>query len=153
MFGYACNETDSLMPLPIHLAHRLVERQASVRRSGKLNFLRPDAKSQVTVRYVDGKPKDIDTVVLSTQHHPDIEHGALSEAVIEEVIKPVLPREMITKQTKYLGNPTGRFLVAGPQGDSGLAGRKIIVDTYGGVAPHSRGTVSAEVTSTEDRLA
>ncbi len=153
MFGYACSETETLMPLPIHLAHRLVERQASVRRSGKLNFLRPDAKSQVTVRYVDGKPKDIDTVVLSTQHHPDIEHGALSEAVIEEVIKPVLPREMITKQTKYLVNPTGRFVVGGPQGDCGLTGRKIIVDTYGGAAPHGGGAFSGKDPSKVDRSA
>lgn len=130
MFGYACNETPELMPLPIHLAHRLVERQAQLRRAGKLNFLRPDAKSQVTVRYVDGKPKEIDTVVLSTQHHPDIEHETLSEAVIEEIIKPVLPPELVGNNIKYLVNPTGRFVVGGPQGDCGLTGRKIIVDTY-----------------------
>jgi S-adenosylmethionine synthetase len=153
MFGYACNETDTLMPLPIHLAHRLVERQAILRRSGKLSFLRPDAKSQVTVRYVDGKPKDIDTVVLSTQHHPDIEHKELSEAAIEEIIKPVLPREMITKQTRYLVNPTGRFVVGGPQGDCGLTGRKIIVDTYGGAAPHGGGAFSGKDPSKVDRSA
>jgi S-adenosylmethionine synthetase len=153
MFGYACNETDTLMPLPIHLAHRLVERQAILRKSGKLGFLRPDAKSQVTIRYVDGKPKDIDTVVLSTQHHPDIEHKELSEAVIEEVIKPVLPREMITKQTRYLVNPTGRFVVGGPQGDCGLTGRKIIVDTYGGAAPHGGGAFSGKDPSKVDRSA
>jgi S-adenosylmethionine synthetase len=153
MFGYACNETDTLMPLPIHLAHRLVERQAILRKSGKLSFLRPDAKSQVTIRYVDGKPKDIDTVVLSTQHHPDIEHKALSEAVIEEIIKPVLPREMITKQTRYLVNPTGRFVVGGPQGDCGLTGRKIIVDTYGGAAPHGGGAFSGKDPSKVDRSA
>jgi S-adenosylmethionine synthetase len=153
MFGYACSETEGLMPLPIHLAHRLVERQAALRRSGKLNFLRPDAKSQVTIRYVDGRPKEIDTVVLSTQHHPDIEHKALSEAVIEEVIKPVLPQEMITKQTRYLVNPTGRFVVGGPQGDCGLTGRKIIVDTYGGSAPHGGGAFSGKDPSKVDRSA
>ena len=153
MFGYACNETDTLMPLPIHLAHRLVERQAFLRKSGKLIFLRPDAKSQVTVRYVDGKPKDIDTVVLSTQHHPEIDHKELSEAVIEEIIKPMLPREMITKQTRYLVNPTGRFVVGGPQGDCGLTGRKIIVDTYGGSAPHGGGAFSGKDPSKVDRSA
>jgi S-adenosylmethionine synthetase len=153
MFGYACSETEGLMPLPIHLAHRLVERQAALRRSGKLNFLRPDAKSQVTIRYVDAKPKEIDTVVLSTQHHPDIEHKALAEAVIEEVIKPVLPQDMITKQTRYLVNPTGRFVVGGPQGDCGLTGRKIIVDTYGGSAPHGGGAFSGKDPSKVDRSA
>ena len=153
MFGYACNETETLMPLPIHLAHRLVERQATLRKSGKVGFLRPDAKSQVTIRYVDGKPKDIDTVVLSTQHHPEIEHKDLSEAVIEEIIKPVLPREMITKQTRYLVNPTGRFVVGGPQGDCGLTGRKIIVDTYGGSAPHGGGAFSGKDPSKVDRSA
>jgi S-adenosylmethionine synthetase len=153
MFGYACNETETLMPLPIHLAHRLVERQAELRKSGKLVFLRPDAKSQVTVRYVDGKPQDIDTVVLSTQHHPDIDHKALSEAVIEELIKPVLPREMIAKKIKYLVNPTGRFVVGGPQGDCGLTGRKIIVDTYGGAAPHGGGAFSGKDPSKVDRSA
>src|SRR3984957_11958331 len=153
MFGYACNETDTLMPLPIHLAHRLVERQAILRKSGQLGFLRPDAKSQVTIRYVDGKPKDIDTVVLSTQHHPDIEHKELSEAVIEEVIKPVLPREMVTKHNRYLVNPTGRFVVGGPQGDCGLTGRKIIVDTYGGAAPHGGGAFSGKDPSKVDRSA
>jgi S-adenosylmethionine synthetase len=153
MFGYACNETVNLMPLPIHLAHRLVERQAALRRSGKLNFLRPDAKSQVTIRYVDGKPREIDTVVLSTQHHPDVEHKTLSEAVIEEIIKPTLPQEMVTKQTKYLVNPTGRFVVGGPQGDCGLTGRKIIVDTYGGAAPHGGGAFSGKDPSKVDRSA
>ncbi|HWG71939.1 MAG TPA: methionine adenosyltransferase [Steroidobacteraceae bacterium] len=153
MFGYACNETEELMPLPIHLAHRLMERQAILRRSRKLNFLRPDAKSQVTVRYVDGKPRDIDTVVISTQHHPDIEHTTLAEAVIEELVKPVLPREMVTKQTKYLVNPTGRFVVGGPQGDCGLTGRKIIVDTYGGAAPHGGGAFSGKDPSKVDRSA
>ena len=153
MFGYACTETPQLMPLPIYLAHRLVERQAQLRRSGKLYWLRPDAKSQVTIRYVDGKPSAIDTVVLSTQHAPDIEHRALSEAVIEEVIKPVLPREMIAKDIKYLINPTGRFVVGGPQGDCGLTGRKIIVDTYGGAAPHGGGAFSGKDPSKVDRSA
>src|ERR1700722_20262793 len=153
MFGYACSETDTLMPLPIHLAHRLVERQAILRKSGQLGFLRPDAKSQVTIRYVDGKPKDIDHVVLCTQHPPDIEHKELSEAVIEEVIKPVLPREMVTKHTRYLVNPTGRFVVGGPQGDCGLTGRKIIVDTYGGAAPHGGGAFSGKDPSKVDRSA
>jgi S-adenosylmethionine synthetase len=153
MFGYACTETEQLMPLPIYLAHRLVERQAQLRRNGKLYWLRPDAKSQVTIRYVDGKPSAIDTVVLSTQHAPDIEHKALTEAVIEEVIKPVLPREMIGKGVKYLINPTGRFVVGGPQGDCGLTGRKIIVDTYGGAAPHGGGAFSGKDPSKVDRSA
>jgi S-adenosylmethionine synthetase len=153
MFGYACTETEQLMPLPIYLAHRLVERQAQLRRNGKLYWLRPDAKSQVTIRYVDGKPSAIDTVVLSTQHAPDIEHKALTEAVIEEVIKPVLPREMIGKDIKYLINPTGRFVVGGPQGDCGLTGRKIIVDTYGGAAPHGGGAFSGKDPSKVDRSA
>jgi S-adenosylmethionine synthetase len=153
MFGYACQETPELMPLPIHLAHRLVERQAELRRNGKLNFLRPDAKSQVTIRYVDGEPTAIDTVVLSTQHHPDVEHKALTEAVIEEIIKPVLPRHVITKHIKYLVNPTGRFVVGGPHGDCGLTGRKIIVDTYGGAAPHGGGAFSGKDPSKVDRSA
>jgi S-adenosylmethionine synthetase len=153
MFGYACSETPELMPLPIHLAHRLVERQAKLRRAGTLKFLRPDAKSQVSIRYVDGKPSGIDTVVLSTQHHPDIEHKALSEAVIEEIIKPVLPTEMISGRIKYLVNPTGRFVVGGPQGDCGLTGRKIIVDTYGGAAPHGGGAFSGKDPSKVDRSA
>jgi len=153
MFGYACNETPELMPLPIHLAHRLVERQSQLRRSGKLPWLRPDAKSQVTLRYVDGKPKDIDTVVISTQHDEDIEHGKISEAVIEEIIKPVLPKDMIGKNIRYLVNPTGRFVVGGPQGDCGLTGRKIIVDTYGGAAPHGGGAFSGKDPSKVDRSA
>lgn len=123
MFGYACDETPELMPLPIHLSHRLVERQANMRRDGRLNWLRPDAKSQVTVRYVDGKAHSIDTVVLSTQHAPDIELKALREAVIEEIIKPVLPAELIKGDIKFLVNPTGRFVIGGPQGDCGLTGR------------------------------
>jgi S-adenosylmethionine synthetase len=153
MFGYACDETPDLMPLPIYLAHRLVERQAALRKSGKLNWLRPDAKSQVTIKYVDGKPKEIDTVVLSTQHHPEIEHGPLSEAVIEEIIKPVLPKELLGKKINYLINPTGRFVVGGPQGDCGLTGRKIIVDTYGGAAPHGGGAFSGKDPTKVDRSA
>jgi len=153
MFGYACNETPDLMPLPIYLAHRLVERQAQVRRSRRLPWLRPDAKSQVTIRYVDGQPREIDTVVLSTQHGPEIEHAALSEAVIEEIIKPVLPAKMLGPKIRYLVNPTGRFVVGGPQGDCGLTGRKIIVDTYGGAAPHGGGAFSGKDPSKVDRSA
>ena len=153
MFGYACDETPDLMPLPIFLAHRLVERQAQLRKSGQLNWLRPDAKSQVTIKYVDGKPKEIDTVVLSTQHHPEIEHAALQEAVIEEIVKPILPKEMVGKKINYLINPTGRFVIGGPQGDCGLTGRKIIVDTYGGAAPHGGGAFSGKDPSKVDRSA
>ena len=153
MFGYACDETPDLMPLPIYLAHRLVERQAQLRKAGKLKWLRPDAKSQVTIKYVDGRPKEIDTVVLSTQHDPDIEHGPLSEAVIEEIIKPTLPKDMLGKKINYLINPTGRFVVGGPQGDCGLTGRKIIVDTYGGAAPHGGGAFAGKDPSKVDRSA
>jgi S-adenosylmethionine synthetase len=153
MFGYACDETPSLMPAAIHYAHRLVERQADLRRDGRLKFLRPDAKSQVTLKYVDGRPHSIDTIVLSTQHHPDIEHSKLCEAVIEEIIKPVLPKELIKGPINYLVNPTGRFVVGGPQGDCGLTGRKIIVDTYGGAAPHGGGAFSGKDPSKVDRSA
>ena len=153
MFGYACTETPQLMPLPIYLAHRLVERQAELRKDGRLPWLRPDAKSQVTVRYVDGHPVHVDTVVLSTQHHPEISHGQLTEAVIEEIIKPVIPREMINGDIKYLVNPTGRFVIGGPHGDTGLTGRKIIVDTYGGAAPHGGGAFSGKDPSKVDRSA
>ncbi len=153
MFGYACDETPGLMPLAIYLSHRLVERQAQLRKQGKLPWLRPDAKSQVTIRYVDGKPKEIDTVVLSTQHHSDIEHKQLTEAVIEEIVKPVLPKDMIGKKVNFLINPTGRFVVGGPQGDCGLTGRKIIVDTYGGSAPHGGGAFSGKDPSKVDRSA
>jgi S-adenosylmethionine synthetase len=153
MFGYAVDETPELMPLPIHLSHRLVERQADLRRDGRLNWLRPDAKSQVTLRYVDGKPDSIDTVVLSTQHSPDISLEKLREAVIEEIIKPVLPKELIKGEIKYLVNPTGRFVIGGPQGDCGLTGRKIIVDTYGGAAPHGGGAFSGKDPSKVDRSA
>jgi S-adenosylmethionine synthetase len=153
MFGYAVNETPELMPLPIHLSHRLVQRQSELRRDGRLSWLRPDAKSQVTLRYVDGKPHSIDTVVLSTQHAPDIELTALREAVIEEIIKPVLPKELIKGDIKYLVNPTGRFVIGGPQGDCGLTGRKIIVDTYGGSCPHGGGAFSGKDPSKVDRSA
>ncbi|QWD79715.1 methionine adenosyltransferase [Polynucleobacter sp. MWH-Spelu-300-X4] len=153
MFGYAVDETPELMPLPIHLSHRLVERQADLRRDGRLNWLRPDAKSQVTLRYVDGKPDSIDTIVLSTQHSPDIGLDTLREAVIEEIIKPVLPKELIKGEIKYLVNPTGRFVIGGPQGDCGLTGRKIIVDTYGGAAPHGGGAFSGKDPSKVDRSA
>lgn len=153
MFGYACDETPELMPLPIYLSHRLVERQSQLRRDGRLNWLRPDAKSQVTLRYVDGKPDSIDTVVLSTQHAADIPLEKLREAVIEEVIKPVLPKHLIKGDIKYLVNPTGRFVIGGPQGDCGLTGRKIIVDTYGGAAPHGGGAFSGKDPSKVDRSA
>jgi S-adenosylmethionine synthetase len=153
MFGYACDETPVLMPLAIHLSHRLVERQSQLRRDGRLNWLRPDAKSQVTIRYEDGKPHSIDTVVLSTQHSPDIELAQIREAVIEEIIKPILPKELIKGDIKYLVNPTGRFVVGGPQGDCGLTGRKIIVDTYGGAAPHGGGAFSGKDPSKVDRSA
>ncbi len=153
MFGYACDETPELMPLPIYLSHRLVERQSQLRRDGRLNWLRPDAKSQVTLRYVNGKPDSIDTVVLSTQHSADIPLGQLRESVIEEIIKPVLPKNLIKGDIKYLVNPTGRFVIGGPQGDCGLTGRKIIVDTYGGAAPHGGGAFSGKDPSKVDRSA
>ncbi|MCD6707283.1 MAG: methionine adenosyltransferase [Thiobacillus sp.] len=153
MFGYACNETAVLMPMPIHLAHRLTERQSELRKDGRLPWLRPDAKSQVSIRYVDGKPHSIDTVVLSTQHHPEVSHAMLTEAVIEEIIKPVVPKGMLTADTRYLVNPTGRFVVGGPMGDAGLTGRKIIVDTYGGAAPHGGGAFSGKDPSKVDRSA
>ena len=153
MFGYACNETPVLMPMPIHLAHRLTERQSELRKDGRLPWLRPDAKSQVSIRYVDGKPHSIDTVVLSTQHNPDISHAMLTEAVIEEIVKPVLPKDMLTAETRYLVNPTGRFVIGGPMGDAGLTGRKIIVDTYGGAAPHGGGAFSGKDPSKVDRSA
>src|SRR5690242_5459234 len=153
MFSYACTETDSLMPLPIYLSHRLVQKQAELRKNGKLKWLRPDAKSQVTVKYVDGKPTEIDTVVLSTQHHPEVEHKHIEQAVIEEIVKPVLAGQTLSKNIKYLINPTGRFVVGGPQGDCGLTGRKIIVDTYGGAAPHGGGAFSGKDPSKVDRSA
>ena len=153
MFGYACDETSELMPLPIHLSHRLVERQSQLRRDGRLTWLRPDAKSQVTLRYVDGKPDSIDTVVLSTQHDEDISLEKLREAVIEEIIKPVLPKHLVKGAINFLVNPTGRFVIGGPQGDCGLTGRKIIVDTYGGAVPHGGGAFSGKDPSKVDRSA
>jgi S-adenosylmethionine synthetase len=157
MFGYACDETPVLMPAPIYYAHRLVERQAMLRKDGRLPWLRPDAKSQVTMKYVDGKPSEIDTVVLSTQHAPEMSDGQhmtkeFVDAVIEMIIKPVLPKELM-KNVKYLVNPTGRFVVGGPQGDCGLTGRKIIVDTYGGACPHGGGAFSGKDPSKVDRSA
>ena len=153
MFGYACRETDVLMPLPIYLSHRIVERQAQLRHDGRLKWLRPDAKSQVTIKYVDGKPHAIDTVVLSTQHAPEMTLEQIREAAIEEIIKPVLPKELIKGEIKYLVNPTGRFVIGGPQGDCGLTGRKIIVDTYGGAAPHGGGAFSGKDPSKVGRSA
>ncbi len=153
MFGYACDETPSLMPLPIFLSHRLVERQAELRRNGQLPWLRPDAKSQVTIKYQDSKPDSIETVVLSTQHAPDITHKQIEEAVIEQVIKPILPASMVKGKVKYLVNPTGAFEIGGPKGDCGLTGRKIIVDTYGGSAPHGGGAFSGKDPSKVDRSA
>jgi S-adenosylmethionine synthetase len=152
MFGYACDETPELMPAAIYYSHRLVERQSQLRKDCRLPWLRPDAKSQVTLRYVDGRPVAVDTVVLSTQHHPDVSHSQIEEAVIEEIIKPTLPREWL-KDTRFLVNPTGRFVIGGPQGDCGLTGRKIIVDTYGGAAPHGGGAFSGKDPSKVDRSA
>lgn len=153
MFGYASNETDVLMPAPITYAHRLVKKQAELRKSGQLPWLRPDAKSQITFRYEQGKPVGIDAVVLSTQHHPDIHATELTEAVIEEIIKPVIPAQWLNKDTKYFINPTGRFVIGGPMGDCGLTGRKIIVDTYGGMARHGGGCFSGKDPSKVDRSA
>src|SRR2546429_1155048 len=153
MFGYASNETDVLMPAPITLAHRLVKRQAQVRKSGRLPWLRPDAKSQVTLRYEDAKPVGLEAVVLSTQHSPEVSTKALREAVMEEIIKPVLPAEWVDKRTKFHINPTGRFVIGGPVGDCGLTGRKIIVDTYGGFARHGGGAFSGKDPSKVDRSA
>jgi S-adenosylmethionine synthetase len=153
MFGYACDETPDLMPAPIWYAHRLVQRQSELRKDGRLPWLRPDAKSQVTFRYVDGKPVEIDTVVLSTQHSPDITQADIREAVIEHIIKPCLPDGLLTDKTKFMINPTGQFIIGGPQGDCGLTGRKIIVDTYGGACPHGGGAFSGKDPSKVDRSA
>jgi S-adenosylmethionine synthetase len=153
MFGYASNETDVLMPMPITLAHRLVKRQAELRHNGKLPWLRPDAKSQVTVKYEDGKPVGIAAVVLSTQHSPDVKYDTLKDAIIEEVVKPVLPKEWLQQDTKYFVNPTGNFVIGGPVGDAGVTGRKIIVDTYGGMARHGGGAFSGKDPSKVDRSA
>ncbi len=153
MFGYACNETDVLMPFPITYSHRLVKKQAEVRKAGRLPWLRPDAKSQVSVLYEDGKPVAVDTVVLSTQHDAGVSHDNVTEGVIEEIIKPVLPADMLSAKTRYLVNPTGRFVIGGPVGDTGLTGRKIIVDTYGGIAHHGGGAFSGKDPSKVDRSA
>jgi S-adenosylmethionine synthetase len=152
MFGYACDETPELMPAAIYYSHRIVERQAQMRKDGRLPWLRPDAKSQVTLKYIDGKPVSIDTIVLSTQHAPEMEHKQIEEAAIESIIKPVVPKEWL-KDTRYLINPTGRFVIGGPQGDCGLTGRKIIVDTYGGAAPHGGGAFSGKDPTKVDRSA
>ena len=152
MFGYACDETPELMPAAIYYAHRLVERQSQLRKDGRLPWLRPDAKSQVTLRYLNGQPVSVNTVVLSTQHAPEMQHKQIEEAVIEEIIKPVLPAEWL-KETRFLVNPTGRFVIGGPQGDAGLTGRKIIVDTYGGACPHGGGAFSGKDPSKVDRSA
>ena len=153
MFGYACDETPEMMPMPISYAHRLTKRLAEARKSKELNFLRPDGKSQVTIEYENGAPKRIDTVVVSTQHTPDVSYGDIKEAVIEEIIKKTLPAEMISDQTKYFINPTGKFVVGGPMGDCGLTGRKIIVDTYGGQGRHGGGCFSGKDPSKVDRSA
>jgi S-adenosylmethionine synthetase len=155
MFGFACNETPSLMPFAIHYSHRLVQRQAELRKNGTLPWLRPDAKAQLTVVYdtETGLPSRIDTVVLSTQHTEDIDADTLAQAVKEHIIFPVLPKEMLTAETKYFINPTGKFVIGGPQGDCGLTGRKIIVDTYGGAAPHGGGAFSGKDPSKVDRSA
>jgi S-adenosylmethionine synthetase len=153
MFGYASNETDVLMPAPITYAHRLVKRQAEVRKSGELAWLRPDAKSQVTFIYEDGKPVGVDAVVLSTQHNPDVKQSDLHEAVMEHIIKPVLPAEWLSSKTRFHINPTGQFIIGGPVGDCGLTGRKIIVDTYGGMARHGGGAFSGKDPSKVDRSA
>jgi S-adenosylmethionine synthetase len=152
MFGYACNETPELMPAAIYYSHRIVERQSQLRKDGRLPWLRPDAKSQVTLKYVNGRPVAIDTIVLSTQHAPEIEHKQIEEAAIELIIKPVVPKEWL-QDTRFLINPTGRFVIGGPQGDCGLTGRKIIVDTYGGAAPHGGGAFSGKDPSKVDRSA
>lgn len=153
MFGYATNETDSFMPAPIYYAHRLMHRQAELRKKNILPWLRPDAKSQVTFHYKNGKPEYVKTVVLSTQHHPDITHSDLTEAVIEEIIKPTFPAAWLTEETNYFVNPTGRFVIGGPLGDCGLTGRKIIVDTYGGMSRHGGGCFSGKDPSKVDRSA
>ena len=153
MFGYACDETDVLMPCPITYAHLLVKKQADIRKSGALEWLRPDAKSQVTVVYENETPVSIDTIVLSTQHDPEIEHEEIEKAVINEIIKPVLPENMINNETRFLVNPTGRFVIGGPVGDCGLTGRKIIVDTYGGMSRHGGGAFSGKDPSKVDRAA
>ena len=153
MFGYACNETEELMPMPIALAHRLAKKLAEVRKSGELPYLRPDGKSQVTVEYENGKPKRIDAVVLSTQHSADVEQKTIREDLIKKVVDEIIPQDLLDENTKYFINPTGRFVIGGPEGDSGLTGRKIIVDTYGGYAPHGGGAFSGKDPTKVDRSA
>lgn len=153
MFGFACDETPELMPMPITFAHKLMKKLADVRKSGQLNFLRPDSKSQVSIQYVDDMPTRIDTVVISSQHNPDVKYDDLKESIIEEVIKPILPANLLDDKTRYLINPTGRFVVGGPMGDCGLTGRKIIVDTYGGQGSHGGGAFSGKDPSKVDRSA
>lgn len=153
MFGFACNETDVLMPAPITYAHRLMKQQAHMRKSGKLSWLRPDAKSQVTFRYVDNKPVAVDAIVISTQHAPDVDQKTIYDAVYSEIIEPVIPKHWLSDETKYFINPTGQFIIGGPQGDCGLTGRKIIVDTYGGMARHGGGAFSGKDPSKVDRSA
>ncbi len=153
MFGYACNETEELMPMPIALAHRLTRKMAELRKDGTLPYLRPDGKSQVTVEYVDGKPVRVDTVVISTQHSADASQETIHADMIEKVVKAVIPAELLDENTKYYINPTGRFVIGGPEGDSGLTGRKIIVDTYGGYAPHGGGAFSGKDPTKVDRSA
>ncbi|MGI5997921.1 MAG: methionine adenosyltransferase [Lutispora sp.] len=153
MFGFACDETPELMPMPISLAHKLARRLAQVRKDGTLDYLRPDGKTQVTVEYIDDKPVRVDTVVVSTQHHPDVDHDTIERDIIEHVIKPIIPADMLDEKTKYFINPTGRFVIGGPHGDSGLTGRKIIVDTYGGYARHGGGAFSGKDPTKVDRSA
>ena len=153
MFGYACNETEELMPMPIALAHRLAKKLAEVRKSGELPYLRPDGKSQVTVEYENGKPKRIEAVVLSTQHSADVEQKTIREDLIKKVVDEIIPQDLLDENTKYFINPTGRFVIGGPEGDSGLTGHKIIVDTYGGYAPHGGGAFSGKDPTKVDRSA
>ncbi|SHI38175.1 methionine adenosyltransferase [Lutispora thermophila] len=153
MFGFACDETPELMPMPISLAHKLARRLAQVRKDGTLDYLRPDGKTQVTVEYIDDKPVRVDTVVISTQHSPDVDHDTIERDMIEHVVKPIIPADMLDDKTKYYINPTGRFVIGGPHGDSGLTGRKIIVDTYGGYARHGGGAFSGKDPTKVDRSA
>jgi S-adenosylmethionine synthetase len=153
MFGFACNETSTFMPLPIYLAHKLTRRQSELRKAGTIPWLRPDAKSQVTIEYSKGKPKRVDTVLISTQHAPDVSHAEISEVVTEQIIMPTLPENMVDKDLKVYVNPTGRFVVGGPMGDAGVTGRKIIVDTYGGMGRHGGGAFSGKDPTKVDRSA